>query len=395
MRPVIVIAAYSRANSLNRLLSSIENAKFPSNDIKIIISLDGGASAEVLAVAKRFKFLNGNVEIVTREKNIGLRSHILWCGDQSLLYGSVIVLEDDLYVDPYFYIYSEAALDFYKEDEVVAGVALYSQRYNEYARLPFEPLFNGYSNYFMQVACSWGQAWSARQWNAFKYWYEKTTPNDIENCVRLPDTVKHWPDSSWKKYFSAYIVHNKKYFVYPYLSYSTNCSDAGGVHLNKVFNYFQVPMAAGIRTLDEFKFSRLEQSSAKYDAFMEPINPGGLGFMNIESHEIEFDFYGLKSIALLKEKEWCVTSKKCVKQELNISLRYKPVEMNLLNHDGENGSSIVSLCRTVNVIKDSFLTKTQRHFKLAEYYSGFALDSRRLLIGMLINLPNKIWRIMR
>jgi Glycosyl transferase family 2 len=394
VKPVIVIAAYSRANSLNRLLSSIENANYPSNDIKLIISLDGGASAEVLDVAKRFKFSNGNVEVVTREKNIGLKNHILWCGDQSLLHGTVIVLEDDLYVDPYFYMYSEAALEFYKGDEVVAGVALYSQRYNEYARLPFEPLFNGYSNYFMQVACSWGQAWTARQWSAFKNWYEKTTPNDIDNCVRLPDTVKHWPDSSWKKYFSAYIAYTNKYFVYPYLSYSTNCSDAGGVHLNKVFNYFQVPMAAGIRTPDEFKFCFPDQSSVKYDAFMEPINPTWLEFMNIQSYGIEFDFYGLKSIALLKEKVWCVTSKKCIKQELKISLRYKPVEMNLLNCDDQEGSSIVSLCRSVNVIKDSFLTKTQRHYKLAEYYSGFALDSRRLLIGILFNLPKKIRRIL-
>lgn len=392
MRPVIIVAAYSRAHALSRLLTSIENAKYPSNSIELIISLDGGASAEVLAIAEKFRFSKGSVNIVTRAKNIGLREHILWCGDQSLSHGSVIVLEDDLYVDPYFYFYAEASLQFYKEDENVAGIALYSQQYNEYANLPFEPLFNGCSNYFMQVACSWGQVWSAQQWANFKSWYEHSALEKIQDCTRLPDAVKQWPESSWKKYFSAYLVYKGKFFVYPYMSYSTNCADVGGFHTKILNNTFQVSMADRFRSPDKFVFLKIDESKAKYDAFMEPIDPAGYEYLSVRPDQVEFDFYGLKPIKLLKEKEFCVTSKRCLNAQIKIPLRFKPIEINLLNCNEHEHESVISLCRSKNIIAETYFSERQRRFNLTEYYSGFELNFKAAVVSYTINFLKRMFK---
>jgi hypothetical protein len=76
----------------------------------------------------------------------------------------VVVLEDDLVVDRYYYLYASCALQHYRCDDRVAGIALYAPEYNEYASLPFAPMANGYSTYPMQMPCSWGQCWTREQW---------------------------------------------------------------------------------------------------------------------------------------------------------------------------------------------------------------------------------------
>ena len=131
-KPVIIAVGFSRPNSLLRLLTSINNASFDDNDIELIITLDGGAKKEVAEIALQFNFKHGNKTLVQRDKNIGLREHILWCGDQTKKYQSVIILEDDLFVDCHFYRYAQHAINAYKDSDKLAGIALYSPRRNEY-----------------------------------------------------------------------------------------------------------------------------------------------------------------------------------------------------------------------------------------------------------------------
>jgi len=157
--PAIFIPAFSRPHALDRLLQSLETAKYPDEQVELVISLDGQFHPDVEVVAERFKlvFSHGNVTIIKRTDNIGLRNHILWCGDQTEKYGAIIVLEDDLIVSKLFYMYATAAVRYFCDDERIAGISLYSQRFNENANLPFEPLNVMRENYFMQIASSSGQ----------------------------------------------------------------------------------------------------------------------------------------------------------------------------------------------------------------------------------------------
>jgi hypothetical protein len=353
MNPTIVVAAYQRETSIQRLLHSLNVAIYPDNNVHIILSLDGGYSQAVLRACEKFKqkFQFGYVEINAREKNLGLKKHILWCGQQSSLSGSVIVLEDDLYVDPQFYLYAQQAAIYFEQDETVAGISLYSQHYNEYALLPFYPLESNHSNYLMQVACSWGQLWTEKQWNSFYYWYSKNEELDVNLILNLPDVVKSWSNKSWKKYYSAYLAVHNKYFAYPYRSYTTNCSDPGGQHLIDGTSLFQVPLAQNKRSLDAFNFTKLKESAITYDPFMEPKHEFFFADIGYDSSQIEIDLYATKPLKLLQEKEYSLTSKKVQSAIETYSLSFKPIENLYLSPKLKNAP--VSLAESALVLKES------------------------------------------
>lgn len=383
MLPVVIIPAFSRPKSLQRLLASLKFAEYPSKDTKIIISLDGGFLPDVLRVAESFKcsFSHGKVEIIRRDKNIGLRNHILWCGDQTEIYGAVIVLEDDLIVSRCFYKYSIAAIRYFQDDCRIAGISLYAQKFNEYANLPFEPAYNRRENYFMQVACSWGQVWTSEQWTNFKKWYGSNEKSTIESLLEIPECIKNWPESSWKKYFSAYLASRNKYFVYPYYSYTTNCADVGGYHNQKGSNVLQVPLPSVGSCENHFNFIGLNEPGVlQYDSFMEPINPSGIEMLGVTGDKVAIDFYGTKPIELLKKKEFCITSKIALNPKAGIPLKFKPIESNLLHAADTDENTLVHLTRSDDVKRAKWLQQKKRHFELAKYYLPFRLGTKSLLL---------------
>lgn len=331
MKPVIIVPAFSRARSLSRLLKSINNAQFPSDDHILIISLDGGALEDVIRTAESFQFKHGTKIIINREENAGLRNHILWCGDQSKEYGSVIILEDDLLLDKYFYSYASSALNYYRNDDEIGGISLYGQRFNTMAKLAFEPMYNGYSAYFMKLPSSWGQAWTAGQWTRFREWYKMAGPEQVEENEFLPQTIKNWPETSWKKYYATYLVEKDLYFVYPYQSYTTNCADPGGVHMEEGTNLYQVPLGAADRPSDKFRFCSLAESKVTYDAFMEPEADEIFEQLDLNPADLEIDLHGIKPVSLLKKKKFTLTPKKC-KDPLNTyRMAFRPIEKTVLN----------------------------------------------------------------
>ena len=124
-RIAIVVIAYNRTASLLRLLDSLTNAYYPEElDIPLIISV---------------------------EENLGLRQHVLECGNIADEYEGVILLEDDLYVAPSFYLYTLAAFARTRMVPRIGGISLYNHRLNVHAREPFEAIDDGYDNYYMQL----------------------------------------------------------------------------------------------------------------------------------------------------------------------------------------------------------------------------------------------------
>ncbi len=383
MHPVIIVAAYSRDRSLHRLLNSLKIARYPNKtNIKVIISLDGGYSPKVADVAEQFKsdFDLGEVEIIKRDKNIGLRNHIIWCGDQTKLYGSVIILEDDILVDPNFYYYAEEAIAFYAKDDRIGGISLYGQRYNEYVNLPFEPMHDFSSCYLMQIPSSWGQAWTEAQWDKFRHWYSTATADQLEVCPLVPGTVKKWPETSWKKYYSYYLAVTSRYFVYPYLSYSTNCAD-GGTHVKgKGTIKYQVPFARPDRPAEKFYFNTVGDSVC-YDSFMEPSSSFIYDLLGVRREEIEIDFYGSKEIGLLAKKPYVLTTKKVSKYEKCFFLSNKPFEncLRVQALDGGLSGSYIYLADSKSVISN----EPPIHI-LADYLSYFDTRSKKFILSNII-----------
>ena len=109
IKPAIVVVTYNRPESLKRLLSSLINADYQEQNIPLIISIDYQNSNEhdkVVEIAKSFVWAKGPKLIVNHTENLGLRNHVLKCGDLVYDYGSIIMLEDDIFVSQQFYNYT-------------------------------------------------------------------------------------------------------------------------------------------------------------------------------------------------------------------------------------------------------------------------------------------------
>ena len=281
----IVVVAYNRAKSLKRLLDSIEKAEYDTNDVLLIISIDKGDNADVLNVANQFQWSHGPKEVRYQQTNLKLRKHILQCGDLSLKYGNVIVLEDDLFVSPCFYRYACQALAFTSDNDRIGGISLYAHAYNVNVFEPFSPILDGADNWYFQFASSWGQAWSAQQWAGFKQWYEDNEGKDLA-ADNIPTTVTNWSANSWLKYYIKYLIATDRYFLYPRESMTTNFS-AAGTHVANENTTFQVPLC---RNRSIFHFSKLDESDAVYDSFFENTKLG----KHLGIEDLAVDLYGSK-----------------------------------------------------------------------------------------------------
>jgi len=321
----IIIAAYNRVEPLQRLLHSLARARYDV-PVKLIISIDGGGSPDVVSLAKQYAWAHGEKEIIVQEKNIGLRQHILFCGGLTTRYDGVIVLEDDLYVSPWFYRYAQEAALYYRESSEISGIALYSPRFNESARLPFYPLDDGHDVFFMQVACSWGQVWLKGQWEGFANWYADNAELQLAEDMTLPYEMRQWPDTSWKKYFIKYMVENDTYFVYPRYSLTTNFGDAGSHHTGT--RLYQVPLLQGEKGIC---FVDCAASFVKYDAFSEMI-PESLASLcpHLEGVDFVVDLYGIKEEQSYTQP-YVLTTKRCKGYLRSFGRHLLPPEHNVID----------------------------------------------------------------
>lgn len=303
--PAIVIVAYNRSHTLLRLLSSVASAVYTENNIQLIISIDHSGNESILNLCESFNWKYGDKKIIVHNENLGLKNHIMHCCALSNIYGAVIILEDDLIVSPHYYTYATQALMQYKDDTSLAGISLYSYAVAESCLAPFYPLADGYSNYFLQLPSSWGQVFTAQQWQSFALWYDnnKTSNNDI-----LPEYIAVWGSKSWKKHFVQYMIEQEKYFVFPKIAYSTNCGDPG-VNTDRQ-GLYQVQLA---NSPPQSHFSILEQSTAVYDTYFEML-PDRLSRIapTLTAHNYTVDLYGTKDLGKIS-RPFLLSSKPCHK----------------------------------------------------------------------------------
>ena len=328
--PAIAIPAYDRPASLERLLNSLAASRHHGKP-DLLVSIDGGAPSRTHDVAQdaAAQLSNFNVKISTQPENLGLKRHILALGELAEAHGSVIVLEDDLVVDPFFYEFSVACLNFYDGVPEIAGHALYSPNLNETAQLPFAPMANGYSTYFMQVPCSWGQCWTLDQWQSFKGWLDGSSSDAAKQEFSFPPNVAAWSDQSWKKHFVHYLIEKGLYFTYPYLSYTSNCSSVGGTHIKRESSLLQVPLASPHRNMDSWQMCPVSDREVTYDAFMEASGEFVFRSLCMARNDVAIDLYGTKPTPLLRRNEWAVTTKPTKRASRSFPQQFKPVELNL------------------------------------------------------------------
>lgn len=230
----IVVVGYNRIKSISRLLNSLLVAKYPNDDVPLVISIDCSGDLELYSYVQEFEWPFGDKYVNIQSERLGLKNHILQCGDLCTYFNAIILLEDDLYVSPYFYQYTLKTLEKYGGESKIAQISLYKNEMNGYVGLPFDNMKNGYDVFLMQDVSTWGQCWNMRMWGEFKKWMDTITEDDIQR-VDMPIQIKKWTNA-WSKYYNAFVVDQHKYVVYPNVSLTTNFSDAGvhGGHNNSI-----------------------------------------------------------------------------------------------------------------------------------------------------------------
>lgn len=326
--PAIVAVGYNRIECMKRLVRSVENAAYPEKTITLIVSIDfSDKSDEIERAVREVGWSHGDLIIKKYKERLGLRNHIIKCGDLSEDYGAVIILEDDLIVSQCYYNYVLQALRFYKNDHRIVGISLYSHAWNGYSNYEFIAKKNVYDSYMGQFSITWGQCWTKEEWKKFKIWYEAKNKEGLSVNFNLPENIECWGDKSWGKYFVYYIVEKDLYYIIPYISLSTNCSEAGE-HNNIVSSSHQVMILDAVNM--DFRFPTFKQA-IKYDIFFERVIDKELSINGIHIKDICFDLNGCH-----RDSNGCRYLLTSIKEDSlqpikTYGLQLRPIEENIIH----------------------------------------------------------------
>lgn len=169
----VAVFGYNRADKLQKCIEMLEKCEL-ANKTELFIFADGPKSEKgdkdvnmVHQWVREYKAYHDagssgfkSVNITIKEKNAGLAISIIG-GTTKLIdrYGKVIVVEDDLLVQPNFLSYMNAGLDYYKDNKKIWEIASYG--YN----------LNALKNYKHDIylsfrASSWGWATWKDRWDS-------------------------------------------------------------------------------------------------------------------------------------------------------------------------------------------------------------------------------------
>lgn len=358
----IVVITYNRLNSLKRLIDSLLKAKYDES-VNLIISIDrSDIFDKIYDYASKIIWIHGEIEIKVAEKRLGLKKHVMQCGELLNQYEHIVVLEDDLYVSPGFYQYTKEMISKYGHEEDIAGISLYNYPRNQYANLPFSPQLDEYDIYFMKIASSWGQVWSREKWTKFLEWYNKNP--SIEE-FHIPKHIKLWGDNSWLKFHHAYCAAENKYFVYPRMALSTNFSEPGE-HASLDSTY-QIELLNAVKK--DYRVPDIIEKGIRYDEFFENENVKEY----LSYKDVTVDLYGKK----YRHDRYVLTTQQLNKKIIErYALRMKPWEINVMN--GIKGEGIY-LYDFNEKSKNIFLFAKDDFTKYV-----FRLNSPKLILGFVI-----------
>lgn len=279
----IVVVGYNRLNSIKRLLQSLLDANYSHHDIPLVISIDCSGDEELYNFVIDFRWPYGEKYVNIQKERLGLKNHIFQCGDLTKQFKAVVLLEDDLFVSPFFYDYVEKTVETYGDDDEIAEISLYKNESNGYAGLPFSNIQDGNDVFLMQDVSTWGQCWTEQMWSKFVAWRDSHAEKDIQN-VDMPDIIKNW-ERAWSKYYNAYVVATGRHILYPNISLTTNFSDAGE-HGGTQNSVVQVSLLQGKK---EYCLRPVSELS-KYDIYSN--NEAIFNWIGKTSDDVCLDVYG-------------------------------------------------------------------------------------------------------
>ena len=315
----IVVVGYNRLDSIQRLLGSLLKAKYPETDIPLCISIDASGCEELYEYVRQFEWPFGEKYVNIQQERLGLRNHIIKCGDFTQRFKGIILLEDDIYVSEYFYQYVLDVVDYYYDDERIAGFSLYKNEVANPHMLQVTTMNDGSDCFLRQSVASWGQCWTDKQWKGFRQWYDNLEDESL-NDVDMPLMVKSWK-KAWSKFYIAYEIVNGKYFVFPNVSHTTCFSDAGENN-SENSNIGQANLLCGPKIYNFRPFEEL----VKYDNY--GCNTGLYKWLGLSKEEVCLNING-NNLNVGKKRYMLSTYPLPYKVVKEYGLKMRPIELNV------------------------------------------------------------------
>ncbi|XP_066319862.1 uncharacterized protein [Miscanthus floridulus] len=267
MRISVNIITQNRAKSLLRLLTSLRSAYYLGDEVPISFNMDSRVDAETLKVVNSFDWPHGPKTLRRRIIQGGLIRAVSesWYPSSDDDYG--LLLEDDIEVSPYYYLWVKYALLAYHYDPGVSlpelsSISLYTPRLVEVVK--DRPKWNANeffkkvhpnTPYLHQLPCSWGAVFFPKHWREFyAYMAARFTEDAKQNPVQIPKSRTNGWQASWKKFLIDMMYLRGYVSLYPNFpnqtSFSTNHMEPGA-HISAKGNVlkhdktdFEVPLVA-------------------------------------------------------------------------------------------------------------------------------------------------------
>jgi hypothetical protein len=177
---------------------------------------------------------------------------------------------------------------------------------------------------FFKFPAPGGQGIRKAQALALADWLKEN--KSIEHPAGIPIGVQHWPDTSWKKTATAWLVRNGFYWCYPRQGFSTTGSEKG-THQKAEEQALQSPMSM---QTEGFRWQSCATSMARYDAYMEWQPPQLLNIPGL-SHSVDWDLHGMKRRVDLTHEQ-VVTRRQVSHAKQSWGRSLKPPEINIFQN---------------------------------------------------------------
>ncbi|XAR59742.1 hypothetical protein NMG60_11015695 [Bertholletia excelsa] len=244
MRLSISIITQNRAQSLARLLKSLTDAYYLGDEVPISFNMDSQVDEATIKLVSSFNWPHGPKTLRRRIIQGGLIRAVSesWYPSSDDDYG--LLLEDDIEVSPYYYLWIKYALLAYHYDPQInfpelASISLYTPRLVEVVKerpkwnpTEFFKRIHPNTPYLHQLPCSWGAVFFPKLWREFYvYMNMRFTEDAKQNPVQIPKSRTNGWQASWKKFLIDMMYLRGYVSLYPNFpkqaSFSTNHMEPG------------------------------------------------------------------------------------------------------------------------------------------------------------------------
>ncbi|MBA0609453.1 hypothetical protein Godav_021502, partial [Gossypium davidsonii] len=265
MRISINIITQNRAESLTRLLKSLSDAYYVGDEVPITFNMDSKVDEATIKLVDSFEWPHGPKTLRRRIIQGGLIRAVSesWYPTSDDDYG--LLLEDDIEVSPYYYLWIKYALLAYHYDPQISlpelsSISLYTPRLVEVVKerpkwnpTEFFKRIHPNTPYLHQLPCSWGAVFFPKLWREFYVYMNMRFTEDAKaNPVQIPKSRTNGWQASWKKFLIDMMYLRGYVSLYPNFpnqsSFSTNHMEPGA-HISAKDNVvrhdktdFEVPL---------------------------------------------------------------------------------------------------------------------------------------------------------